>query len=189
MNTLPLFILVTLSFMQVPNCFDTACHAAKQLPLAHGALLPRTASSIRHRRRRPSVTQKSKRNNKSKSCKSIFDETNKKGRFSRCVKREKRPFFWSRRLERGPEAQTPAIGSLPPAHAQGARAPLLGLLGAVLLHGGDNALDNPPGDDGDGNHDDDDLHDVREALDLLRHGLPRIAGIEAQRAQHGIPHQ
>ena len=101
----------------------------------------------------------------------------------------KRPFFWFRRLERDPEAQTPAIGSLPPAHAQGARASLFGLLGAVLLHGGDNALDNPPGDDGDGDHDDDDLHDVREALDLLRHGLPRIAGIEAQRAQHGIPHQ
>lgn len=78
MNTLPLFILVMLSFMQVPNCFDTACHAAKQPPLAHGALLPRTASSIRHRRRRPSVTQKSKRNKKSKSCKSIFDEANKK---------------------------------------------------------------------------------------------------------------
>ncbi len=88
MNKLPLFILVTLSFMQVPNCFDTACHAAKQPPLTHGALLPRTASSIRHRRRRPSVTQKSKRNNKSKSCKSIFDEANKKGRFSRCAKRE-----------------------------------------------------------------------------------------------------
>lgn len=87
MNTLPLFILVTLSFMQVPNCFDTACHAAKH-PLAHGALLPRTASSIRHRRRRPSVTQKSKRNKKSRSCKSIFDEANKKGRFSRCAKRE-----------------------------------------------------------------------------------------------------
>lgn len=81
MNKLPLFILVTLSFMQVPNCFDTACHAAKQPPLTHGALLPRTASSIRHRRRRPSVTQKSKRNNKSKSCKSIFDETNKKAAF------------------------------------------------------------------------------------------------------------
>ncbi|WP_418726556.1 hypothetical protein [Collinsella tanakaei] len=63
MNTLPLFILVMLSFMQVPNRFDTACHAAKH-PLAHGALLPRTASSIRHRRRRPSVTQKSKRNKK-----------------------------------------------------------------------------------------------------------------------------
>lgn len=77
MNTLPLFILVTLSFMQVPNCFDTACHTAKH-PLAHRALLPRTASSIRHRRRRPSVTQKSKRNKKSKSCKSIFDEANKK---------------------------------------------------------------------------------------------------------------
>ena len=88
MNKLPLFILVTLSFMQVPNCFDTACHAAKQPPLAHGALLPRTASSIRHRRRRPSVTKKSKRNKKSKSCKSIFDEANKKGRFSRCAKRE-----------------------------------------------------------------------------------------------------
>lgn len=88
MNTLPLFILVTLSFMQVPNCFDTACHAAKQPPLAHGALLPRTPSSIRHRRRRPSVTKKSKRNKKSKSCKSIFDEANKKGRFSRCAKRE-----------------------------------------------------------------------------------------------------
>lgn len=82
MNTLPLFILVMLSFMQVPNCFDTACHAAKQPPLAHGALLPRTASSIRHRRRCPSVTQKSK------SCKRIFDEANKKGRFSRCAKRE-----------------------------------------------------------------------------------------------------
>lgn len=81
MNKLPLFILVTLSFMQVPNCFDTACHAAKQPPLTHGALLPRTASSIRHRRRRPSVTQKSKRNNKSKSCKSIFDEANKKAAF------------------------------------------------------------------------------------------------------------
>lgn len=182
MNTLPLFILVTLSFMQVPNCFDTACHTAKH-PLAHRALLPRTASSIRHRRRRPSVTQKSK------SCKSIFDEANKKGRFSRCAKRGKRSFFWFRRLERDPEALTPAIGSPPPAHAQGARAPLLGLLGAVLLHGGDNALDNPPGDDGDGNHDDNDLHDVREALDLLRHGLPRIAGVEAQRAQHGVPHQ
>lgn len=88
MNTLPLFILVTLSFIQVPNCFDTACHAAKQPPLAHGALLPRTPSSIRHRRRRPSVTKKSKRNKKSKSCKSIFDEANKKGRFSRCAKRE-----------------------------------------------------------------------------------------------------
>lgn len=69
MNTLPLFILVSLSFMQVPNCFDTACHTAKHPPLAHGALLPRTASSIRHRRHRPSVTQKSKRNKKSKSCK------------------------------------------------------------------------------------------------------------------------
>lgn len=183
MNKLPLFILVTLSFMQVPNCFDTACHTAKHPPLAHGALLPHTASSIRHRCHRPSVTQKSK------SCKSNFDEANKNGRFSRCAKREKRPFFWFRRLERDPEAQTPAIGSLPPAHAQGARAPLLGLLGAVLLHGGDNALDNPPGDDGDGDHDDDDLYDVREALDLLRHGLPRVAGIEAQRAQHGIPHQ
>ena len=125
----------------------------------------------------------------SKSCKSIFDEANKKGRFSRCAKREKRSFFWSHRLERGQEAQTPAIGSLPPAHAQGVRASLLGLLGAVLLHGGDDALDNPPGDDGDGDHDDDDLYDVREALDLLRHGLPRVAGIEAQRAQHGIPHQ
>lgn len=125
----------------------------------------------------------------SKSCKSIFDEANKKGRFSRCAKREKRSFFWSHRLERDPEAQTPAIGSLPPAHAQGVRASLLGLLGAVLLHGGNNALDNPPGDDGDGDHDDDDLYDVREALDLLRHGLPRVAGIEAQRAQHGIPHQ
>lgn len=125
----------------------------------------------------------------SKSYKSIFDEANKKGRFSRCAKREKRSFFWSHRLERGQEAQTPTIGSLPPAHAQGVRASLLGLLGAVLLHGGDNALDNPPGDDGDGNHDDNDLHDVREALDLLRHGLPRIAGVEAQRAQHGVPHQ
>ena len=81
MNTLPLFILVMLSFMQVPNCIDTACHAAKQPPLAHGALLPRTASSIRHRRRRPSVTKKSKRNKKSKSCKSIFDETKRKAAF------------------------------------------------------------------------------------------------------------
>ena len=189
MNTLPLFILVMLSFMQVPNCFDTACHAAKQPPLAHGALLPRTASSIRHRRRCPSVTQKSKRNKKSKSCKIIFDEANKKRPLFPLCETGKRPFFWFRRLERDPEARTPAIGSLPPAHAQGARASLLGLLGAILLHGGDNALDNPPGDDGDGDHDDDDLHDVREALDLLRHGLPRIAGVEAQRAQHGVPHQ
>lgn len=178
-----------LSFMQVPNRFDTACHAAKQPPLAHGALLPRTASSIRHRRRRPSVTQTSKRNKRAKVVKASLTKPTKKDRFSRCAKREKRPFFWSRRLERDPEAQTPAIGSLPPAHAQGARASLLGLLGAVLLHGGDDALDNPPGDDGDGDHDDNDLHDVREALDLLRHGLPRVAGIEAQRAQHGIPHQ
>lgn len=126
---------------------------------------------------------------KAKVVKVSLTKPTKKGRFSRCAKRGKRSFFWFRRLERDPEARTRAIGSPPPAHAQGARAPLLGLLGAVLLHGGDNALDNPPGDDGDGDHDDNDLHDVREALDLLRHGLPCIAGIEAQRAQHGVPHQ
>lgn len=81
MNKLPLFILVTLSFMQVPNCFDTACHAAKQPPLAHGALLPRTASSIRHRRRRPSVTQKSKRNKRAKVVKAPLTKPTKKAAF------------------------------------------------------------------------------------------------------------
>ena len=183
MNTLPLFILVMLSFMQVPNCFDTACHAAKHplWPMGPCCRAPPRASAI------GAAAQASRK--RAKVVKVSLTKPTTKGRFARCAKREKRPFFWFRRLERDPEAQTPAIGSLPPAHAQGVRASLLGLLGAVLLHGGDDALDNPPGDDDDGDHDDNDLHDVREALDLLRHGLPRVAGIEAQRAQHGIPHQ
>lgn len=48
MNTLPLFILVMLSFMQVPNCFDTACHAAKQPPWPMGPCCraPPRASAI-----------------------------------------------------------------------------------------------------------------------------------------------
>lgn len=48
MNTLPLFILVMLSFMQVPNCIDTACHAAKQPPWPMGPCCraPPRASAI-----------------------------------------------------------------------------------------------------------------------------------------------
>lgn len=118
---------------------------------------------------------------RAKVVKATLTKPTKRPLFPLCVT-GKAAFLLVSSIGRGPEAQTRATGSLPPAHTQGARASLLGLLGAVLLHGGDNALDNPPSDDGDGNHDDDDLHDVGEALDLLRHGLPRIAGIEAQRA-------
>lgn len=88
MNKLPLFILVTLSFMQVPNCFDTACHAAKQplWPMGPCCRTPPRASAIGAAAQ--ASRKRAKEIKRSKSCKSIFDEANKKGRFSRCAKRE-----------------------------------------------------------------------------------------------------
>lgn len=81
MNTLPLFILVMLSFMQVPNCFDTACHAAKQPPLAHGPCCraPPRASAIGAAAQ--ASRKRTKEIKKSKSCKASLTKPTKKAAF------------------------------------------------------------------------------------------------------------
>lgn len=77
MNTLPLFILVTLSFMQVPTVLiQLAMRQSTPWPMGPCCRAPPRASAIGAAAQ--ASRKRAKEIKKSKSCKSIFDEANNK---------------------------------------------------------------------------------------------------------------